>query len=156
MPDSIRALTRLSDEQTRQIRELRRAMEAEIQPIRDEVREMQGRLRDELELAEPNLARVDSIMAEIWTHQRALQRRSIDLMLEEREVLTPQQFRFFLRWMVPDVMTPTEYDRDDRRREGNRQDQQRREDPGRTSGSTSPPPPGAPPPPPGQGSRHPH
>jgi hypothetical protein len=149
VPDSIRQMTRLSEEQVRSIRQLRNAMETEIEPIRDEIRRLQGSLRNELELSDPNPARVDSFMTEIWSRQRVLQKRSIDLILEERDVLTPQQFRSFLRSMLPGVMGQS--NRDDRRRDSDRSGSSRREESQRPSGTVSPPPPGAPPiPPPGQ------
>ena len=87
-------------------------------------------------------------MTEIWTRQRILQARSVDLILAERDVFTPEQYSFYLRWMVPGAMTPSEYSSrnrrggDDSSRQGNGRGSERQ-----SHGETPPPvPPPVPPP----------
>ena len=44
---------------------------------------------------------LDSMTARIMRYQNQIQQRTLRLILAEREVLTPEQYRTFLRFMVP-------------------------------------------------------
>jgi hypothetical protein len=130
-------------EQLGQVRDLRREMEREIQPVRNEIRGLQRMLTRELVEEEPSQARLDSIMTEISTRQRILQRRSIELIRAEREIWTPEQYRWVLRFMVPGAVSPDNdpYDRGRRRDEGDQHRGDDRRDPPPDSDRGDRPPP---------------
>jgi hypothetical protein len=101
MPDSLRTVPRMDREQIERLRNMRTEMMEETQPMRDRVRELQSLMRTELREESPSLAYLDSLTTESMQLQRSIQMRSLRLILEEREILTPEQYRLFLRYMVP-------------------------------------------------------
>ena len=122
---------------------MREAMWEETAPTRRRVGQLQALMRTELRRAEPNPAYLDSLTIEIGQLQRLVQSRSLRLILDEREVLTPEQYERFLRWMVPGTFGPG-----DARSRGMKS----RGYPERRSGDR--PPEGTPPPRPYRGGEH--
>jgi hypothetical protein len=128
-PDSLREAPRFSREQIDQLRGMRRAMEEETAPLREEVRDIQSLIRNELRTEEPRLAYLDSLASESMKRQSAIQSRALRLILEEREILGPEHYERFLRYMVPGGS----YGRGDSRSRGPERgsDNRRPPDPGR-------------------------
>lgn len=119
MPDSVRSYMRFEPEQLERMRELRREMSEEIVPLRDEIHALQDMIGDELRESEPDVARLDSMTARTANLQNRIQQRSLRLILKEREILSPEQYRALIRFMVPGgVLHP--YDSGGRRYEGGR------------------------------------
>jgi hypothetical protein len=151
MADSIRHNTpSFTPEQLEAMRELRREMFAEIEPLREQINTLQRSIRDELRAEEPALARLDSMTARLMRGQYQIQLRTLRLILAEREILTPEQYRSFLRFMVPGQLGQIDqlYSRDRRGRDdrygrgGSRDDASRhRGDPGEPDRIGEPPPP---------------
>ena len=141
MPDSLRPYTRLEPEQLERMRELRRAMFEDIGPLGEEIRTLQELIRQELRKPEPDITRLDSITTRTADLQNQIQQRSIRLILEEREILTPEQYRALTRFMVPGFMP---YDPGGGRYERGRGRESGR---GRGDNRDSRPPPGPEPPP---------
>lgn len=129
-PDSLREAPRFSREQINQLRGMRRAMEEETASLREEVGNMQSLIRDELRNPEPDLAYLDSLVTESIKLQSAIQSRALRLILEEREILGPEHYERFLRYMIPGG----QYGRGDSRSRGS----------DRGSGNRRPPDPGRP------------
>jgi hypothetical protein len=105
-PDSTRHPTRpdfprLEEDQIDQLRAMRRAFEADTDSLKREVGRNQRLIRSELSETEPSMARIDSLTNRNARLQHRIQRRIIVLMLREKEILTPEQFEFFLRYMIP-------------------------------------------------------
>lgn len=108
LPDSIRKVPRLEKEQIRRLSAMREAMWEETAPARRQIGQLQALIRMELRGAEPNPAYLDSLTGEIGRLQRLIQSRSLRLILDEREILTPEQYERFLRWMVPGTFGPAD------------------------------------------------
>ena len=102
MPDSLRQnVPPFEPEQLEAMRELRRAMFTEIEPAREEINTLQRLIREELRNDEPAITRLDSMTARIMRQQNQIQQRTLRLILAERDILTPEQYQTFLRYMVP-------------------------------------------------------
>ncbi len=99
--DTTSRFPHLEREQIERIRALRHGMEEDIQPWRREINHLQELIRTELQKAEPSTARLDSLADRTAELQGLIQKRLLRLMLVEREIFTPEQLRFFLRFMVP-------------------------------------------------------
>lgn len=110
-PDSTRPFPRLDDEQIQRLREMRREITETINPLREEINGLQALMREELGKPEPDLARLDSMVTETSRLQSQIQQHSLRLILREREILTPEQFRSFTRMMVPGQFGDREPDR---------------------------------------------
>jgi len=127
---------RLEREQIEKLRAMREAMEEETRPLWMQVRGNQALIQKELLGKQPNLARLDSLWVANARLQESIQLRTLRLILEEREVLTREQYEFVLRWMVPAsfgrMETPFQGGR-------NRRDPDRPES--RPTGRENPPPP---------------
>lgn len=104
MPDSLRSFPRFEQEQLESLRELRRAMFTEIEPIREEINTLQGLIQEELKGPEPTITHLDSMTARIMRLQNRIQQRTLRLILREREILTPEQYQVVIRFMVPGYM----------------------------------------------------
>ncbi len=101
LPDSVRTVPHFDREQIQQLRNMRREMMVETEPLRDRIRALQSHMRTELRKESPNHTYLDSLISESAELQRAIQMRSLRLILKEREILTPEQYRWFLRYAVP-------------------------------------------------------
>jgi len=100
-PDSLRQFRRFEPDQLEALRELRREMFTEIEPAREEINTLQRLISEELLSSEPDIARLDSMTSRIMRHQNQIQQRTLRLILAEREILTPEQYQAFIRYMVP-------------------------------------------------------
>jgi len=139
MPDSLRRAPDFDREQIRRLTQMRSEMMEETRPMREHVRELQSLMRSELREEEPRQAYLDSLITESAQLQRAIQMRSLRLILEEREVLTPEQYRWFLRFMMPGDLGFL----DSRSRDSNQRNSSGRRsgnDPPDSRGSDRPPP----------------
>ncbi|MFC1545102.1 Spy/CpxP family protein refolding chaperone [Gemmatimonadota bacterium] len=102
MPDSMRQnVPSFEPEQLEAMRALRRTMFTEIEPARQEINTLQRLIREELRNDEPDTARIDSMTTRIMRQQNQIQQRTLRLILAERDILTPEQYQMFLRYMVP-------------------------------------------------------
>ncbi len=104
--DTARSFPRLEREQIDQLRDMRREMEEVITPLRDQIQSHQASIREELARPEPDFDLLDDITGEIAQLQAAIQQHSLRLILREREILTPEQFRSFIRMMMPGQYGP--------------------------------------------------
>ncbi len=138
--DTTDRFPRLEQEQVERIRELRGMMEEDIRPLRTEINSLQEMMREELRRPEPSISRLDSMAARTSQLQTQIQQRSLRLMLEEKEILTADQFGFYLRFMMPGRPSPGGgFGRDESGRgEGNRREGNRGPGPDR-SGRVNPP-----------------
>lgn len=100
MPDSLRPYYRFDDEQIDALRRLREEMVTRLEPLRTEIGLQQRRIWRELQGPEPNIALLDSLTSEIMRDQYRIQQSIMHLILEEREILTPEQYQMFLRLML--------------------------------------------------------
>lgn len=92
---------RLDREQLNQMRRMREGMQEEIGPLWEQVRGNQALIQIELLAERPDTSRLDSLSVVNARLQERIQLRTLRLILEEREVLTREQYEHFLRWMVP-------------------------------------------------------
>ncbi len=103
MPDSFRSRSfpRLEKEQVDSLRNLRHEMFTEIEPFTKEIATLQELIQEELRAPESNLTRLDSLTSRTMRLQYSIQQRTLRLILTEREILTPEQYQWFVRLMVP-------------------------------------------------------
>jgi Spy/CpxP family protein refolding chaperone len=99
--DDDRDFPRLDREQLNQMRRMREGMQEEIGPLWEQIRSNQALLQAELLAERPDRAQLDSLSVVNARLQERIQLRTLRLILEEREVLTREQYEHFLRWMVP-------------------------------------------------------
>ena len=92
---------RLDREQLEALRRMREEMQTEIGPLWEQIRGNQALIQTELLAEQPVTARLDSLSVANARLQERIQLRTLKLILEEREVLTREQYERFLRWMVP-------------------------------------------------------
>jgi hypothetical protein len=146
-PDSLRQFRHLEPEQLEALRSLRQDMFTEIEPARTEINSLQRMIREELRSAEPDIARLDSMTARIMRQQNRIQQRTLRLILAEREILSPEQYQAFLRYMVPGQLGQVDRMYDYGRRGRGEADSLGRDRPGNSrwgsdrSGERTPPPP---------------
>ncbi len=100
MPDSLRPYYRFDDEQIDALRTLREEMVTRLEPLRTEIGLQQRQIWRELQGPEPNIALLDSLTSEIMRDQYRIQQSIMHLILEEREILSPEQYQMFLRLML--------------------------------------------------------
>ena len=139
--ESERTYPRLDREQVENLRAMREKMEEEIAPLWERVRTNQTLIQQELLAERPDLARLDSLSIENTGLQQKIQLRTLRLILEERVVLTKEQYEHFLRWMLPGPGIG----RPEMMRSGEPQRRPGLPDSGRTSNRRSGPPPTPPP-----------
>ena len=106
--DTSRSFLRLERHQIESLRTMRREMEEVITPLRAEIHALQAAMREEMEKPEPNLEILDEMAEETAGLQAEIQQQSLRLMLDEREILTPEQYRGFMRMMMPGQYGPGE------------------------------------------------
>ncbi len=87
---------------------MRREMEEVITPLRDEIHALQAAMREELDKPEPDLEILDGMTEETASLQAEIQQQSLRLMLNERQILSPEQYRSFMRMMMPGQYGPGE------------------------------------------------
>ncbi len=92
---------RIDPAQMERMRGMREKMQEEIAPLWERVHTNQTLIQKELLAEKPELARLDSLSIENAGLQQKIQLRTLRLILEEREVLTKDQYEHFLRWMLP-------------------------------------------------------
>ncbi|MFC1628764.1 hypothetical protein ACFL3H_06580 [Gemmatimonadota bacterium] len=142
IPDSLRSFPRFEPAQTESLRTLRRAMYTEIEPISEEINTLQGLIQEELRGPEPAITRLDSMTSRIMRLQNQIQQRTLRLILREREILTPEQYQGFIRFMVPNQSGQMfDRGRGDRGTTDSREPGQGRRGPGRENEKPPPPPP---------------
>lgn len=143
--DSLRGFPRLEREQINALGEMRRTAEEDIQPMRRQVQALHDAIQQELLRASPGEARLDSLAETTARLQKQIQVRLIRLMVEERAILSEDQYQWIVGRMVPG----SEVGRTDRSR-GGRDDRGRGDSRGARGqgsdargrgGSTGPPPP---------------
>ena len=146
--DSAGTFPRLNGDQIRNLREMRRETEEAIHPMREEINTLQALMREELDRPQPDISRLDSMVVETSRLQNSIQRHYLRLILKEREVLSPEQYRSFTRMMMPGQYRDREPDRYRPRGRSDRDTTQNsRRSPGGSRGSREPPPPPYPYPP---------
>lgn len=99
--DTIRPFPRLEREQIRRLREMRLNLGEVIRPLHIEINTLQTLMREELVNPQPDLARLDSMAVETSRLQSQIQQHTLRLILEEREVLTAEQYQAVVRMMLP-------------------------------------------------------
>ena len=99
--DTTRSFPRLERDQIESLRTMRREMEEVITPLREEIHALQAAMREELEKPEPDLEILDDMTEETASLQAEIQQQSLRLMLKERQILSPEQYRSFMRMMMP-------------------------------------------------------
>jgi len=106
--DTSRSFPRLERHQIESLRTMRREMEEVITPLREEIQALQAAMREEMEKPEPDLEVLDEMAEETARLQAEIQQQSLRLMLNEREILSPEQYRGFMRMMMPGQYGPGE------------------------------------------------
>jgi hypothetical protein len=121
--DSTRPFPQLEREQVRTLIQMRREAENDIEPLRQEVQRIHSALQEEL-LAEPtSQGRLDSLIALTADYQERIQARLIQMIQDEEAVLSPEQYAWIVRRMVPGpgrLGDEDRWDRDRRGRDGER------------------------------------
>ncbi|MFO7767368.1 MAG: hypothetical protein R6W82_00165 [bacterium] len=90
--------------QVRQLAELRKETEEDIQPLRERARTIHDRIFTELLREEPDPALLDSLAGQNSRIQHRIQRRLLHMILEDREILTPEQYEWSLKYLVPGAL----------------------------------------------------
>ena len=106
--DTTRSFPRLERDQIESLRTMRREMEEVITPLREEIHALQATMREELVKPEPDLEILNGMTEDTARLQKTIQQQSIRLMLKEREILSPEQYRSFMRMMMPGQYGPGE------------------------------------------------
>jgi len=99
--DTTRRFPRLERDQIRRLTEMRHNLGEVIRPLRTEINTLQALMREELVNPQPDLARLDSMAVETARLQSQIQQHSLRLILEEREILTAEQYQAIVRMMLP-------------------------------------------------------
>ena len=99
--DTTRPFPRLERDQILRLREMRNNLVEVIRPLRAEINTLQALMREELVKPQPDPARLDSMAVETARLQSQIQQHSLRLILEEREVLTAEQYQAVVRMMLP-------------------------------------------------------
>ena len=90
----------LSEEQRRQVQEIRRVFLPKVAKIRQQLYLKRAELADLLFTESPDRQKIFAVADEILHHQSELEREVIDHILEERQILTPAQERRFYTIIV--------------------------------------------------------
>jgi Spy/CpxP family protein refolding chaperone len=90
----------LSEEQRRQVQEIRRVFLPKVAKIRQDLYLKRAELADLLFAESPDRARIFEVADQILHHQSELEHEVIDHILEERQILTPAQERRFYAIIV--------------------------------------------------------
>lgn len=106
--DTTRSFPRLDRDQIESLRTMRREMEEVITPLREKIHALQAAMREELEKPEPDLEILDGMTGETARLQAEIQQQSLRLILKERQILSPEQYRNFMRMMMPGQYGPGE------------------------------------------------
>ena len=86
----------LSESQTKEIEALRKSLEPKMEEIREELREKKAQLVYLLKESKPDLEKINIQLSEIESLQTKLQKLVIRHLLQEKNILTPeQQDKFF-------------------------------------------------------------
>jgi hypothetical protein len=99
--ESERNYPRIDRQQVERMQAMREKMQEEISPLWERVHSNQTLIQKELLADTPNLVRLDSLAIENTGLQQKIQLRTLRLILEERNILTKEQYEHFLRWMLP-------------------------------------------------------
>jgi len=90
----------LSEEQRRQVQEIRRVFLPKVATIRQNLYLKRAELADLLFTESPDRRQIFEVADEILHHQSELEHEVIDHILEERQILTPAQERRFYTIIV--------------------------------------------------------
>jgi Spy/CpxP family protein refolding chaperone len=90
----------LSEEQRRQVQEIRRVFLPKVAKIRQDLYLKRAELADLLFAESPDRARIFEVADQVLHHQSELEHEVIDHILEERQILTPAQERRFYAIIV--------------------------------------------------------
>ncbi|MBP1725510.1 MAG: hypothetical protein H6Q51_808 [Deltaproteobacteria bacterium] len=90
----------LSEEQRRQVQEIRRVFLPKVAKIRQQLYLKRAELADLLFTESPDRQKIFAVADEILHHQSELEHEVIDHILEERQILTPAQERRFYTIIV--------------------------------------------------------
>jgi Spy/CpxP family protein refolding chaperone len=90
----------LSEEQRRQVQEIRRVFLPKVAKIRQDLYIKRAELADLLFAESPDRARIFEMADQILHHQSELEHEVIDHILQERQILTPTQERTFYTIIV--------------------------------------------------------
>jgi len=90
----------LSEEQRRQVQEIRRVFLPRVATIRQNLYLKRAELADLLFTASPDRQKIFEVADQILHHQSELEHEVIDHILEERQILTPAQERRFYTIIV--------------------------------------------------------
>ena len=86
----------LSESQAKEMEALRKSLEPKMEKIREELREKKVQLVNLLKESEPDLEKINIQLSEIESLQTELQKLVIRHLLQEKNILTPeQQDKFF-------------------------------------------------------------
>ena len=88
-------LITLTDEQKRQVEDIRRDFLPKVEGIRQSLRQKRLQLNDLLFAESPDLNKIEEASNEISDLQAKLERKVIDHILQEKELLNPEQKREF-------------------------------------------------------------
>jgi len=90
----------LSEEQRRQVQEIRRVFLPKVAKIRQDLYLKRAELADLLFAESPDRLKIFKVADQILHHQSELEHEVIDHILEERQILTPAQERTFYTIIV--------------------------------------------------------
>ena len=90
----------LSEEQRRQVQEIRRVFLPKVAKIRQQLYLKRAELADLLFTESPDRQKIFAVADEILHHQSELEHEVIEHILEERQILTPAQERRFYTIIV--------------------------------------------------------
>lgn len=91
-------------DQIRQLVELREATEEDIQPLREQARTLHDRMITELLKEQPDSTVLDSLAGRNSRIQHKIQGRLLRMIMAEREILTPEQYEWAVKYLVPGTM----------------------------------------------------
>jgi Spy/CpxP family protein refolding chaperone len=83
----------LGDAQIQQLKEIHSATQAQVKPLRDDLKKAHKALHDALAAETPDMNAVDQIKDQIKTLQGKLLDLRVDSMSKTRQILTPEQFK---------------------------------------------------------------
>ena len=95
-PEALQEPIALNQEQVKQMKNLRSALEDNILSLREQMQEKRQRLIQEARQPEPDLAEIDRVIDEISVLQANIQKKTVRNLMRDKQLLNPtQRSRYF-------------------------------------------------------------